>query len=41
LGDFTSGNTDNASFYLIGPNQFVSLGITPGQYSGVSFFDPQ
>ena len=41
FGDFTSGNTDNASFYLIGPNQFVSIGITPGQYSGVAFFDPQ
>jgi hypothetical protein len=41
FGDFTSGATVTASFYLIAPNQFVLIGINPGQYSGVAFFDPQ
>lgn len=42
FGDFTSGGTSIASFYLIGPNRFVAIGINPaGQYSGVMFFDPQ
>lgn len=41
FGNFTSGTTANASFYLIAPNQFVLIGITPGLYSGVAYFDPQ
>jgi hypothetical protein len=42
FGDFTSGGTSIATFYLIGPNQFVAIGVNPvGQYSGVMFFDPQ
>jgi hypothetical protein len=41
FGDFTSGNTVTASFYLIAPNQFVLIGVTSGQNSGVAFFDPQ
>ncbi len=41
FGDFTSGATSTASFYLIGPNQFVLIGIDQGRYSGVAFFDPQ
>lgn len=30
-----------AAFYVIGPNQFVLIGISPTIYSGVSFFDPE
>lgn len=41
FGDFTSGTTANASFYLIAPNQFVLIGVTQGLYSGVGYFDPQ
>jgi hypothetical protein len=41
FGDFTSGATVTASFYLIAPNQFVLIGINQGLYSGVAFFDPQ
>jgi len=41
FGDFTSGTTVTASFYLIAPNQFVLIGVTPGEDSGVAFFDPQ
>lgn len=41
FGDFTSGATVNASFYLIGTNQFVLIGIDSGRFSGVAFFDPQ
>lgn len=40
FGDFTSGNTVTASFYLIAPNQFVLIGVTGGEYSGVAFVDP-
>jgi len=38
---------DSASFYLIGPNQGVAIGVQqgansqPGPYSGVMFFDPE
>jgi len=42
FGDFTSGGTTTASFYIIAPRQFVLIGVSPtGQYSGVAFFDPQ
>ena len=41
FGDFTSGTTVNASFYLIAPNQFVLIGVNSGQYSGIAFFEPQ
>ena len=41
FGDFTSGNTATASFYLIAPNEFVLVGVAPGLYSGVAFFDSQ
>src|SRR5215467_998560 len=41
FGDFTSGGTSQAAFYMIAPRQFVLIGVTPGQYSGVAFFDPQ
>lgn len=41
FGDFVSGSTVNASFYMIAPNQFVSIGIQSGLDSGVAFFDPQ
>jgi hypothetical protein len=44
FGDFVSGNTVTATFYLIAPNQFVLIQTsaqTPPLYSGVAFFDPQ
>lgn len=41
FGDFVSGSTVNASFYMIAPNQFVLIGVQPDLYSGVAFFDPQ
>ncbi|MBZ5501189.1 MAG: hypothetical protein LAN59_02970 [Acidobacteriia bacterium] len=41
FGDFTSGTTVKASFYMIAPNQFVLIGVQSGLYSGVAFFDPQ
>jgi len=41
VGDFTSGKTVIASYYFIAPNQFVSIGVTNGEISGISFFDPQ
>ena len=43
FGDFTSpsGTQGTASFYMIAPNQFVGIGIAPGQFSGVFFVDPQ
>lgn len=47
FGDFTSttGQPTFASFYLIGPRQFVAIGQgsdgTGGEPSGVLFFDPQ
>lgn len=41
FGTFNSNQFYPASFYLIGPNQFVSIGTQSGAYSGISFFDPQ
>lgn len=41
FGDFTRSLSYPASFYLIGPNQFVLIGVQSGIDSGVSFFDPQ
>jgi hypothetical protein len=45
FGDPNAGSTDVASFYLIGPNQFVAMGLGPstvgGIPSGILFFDPQ
>ena len=41
FGDFTSGNTITASFYLIAPNRFVLIGVQSGLHSGIAFFDPQ
>lgn len=42
LGVFPgSGQYDIAFFYLIGPNQFVAIGESPGANSAVMFFDPQ
>jgi hypothetical protein len=43
FGNFTSptGTQGEASFYMIGPNQFVGIGIVPGLPSGVFFVDPQ
>jgi hypothetical protein len=41
FGDFTSGDTVSASFYLIAPNEFVMIGIQPGLKSGVAYFDPE
>ena len=40
LGDFTSGNTVNASFYMIAPNQCVLIGIQSETESGIAFVDP-
>jgi hypothetical protein len=43
FGDFVSptGTQDTASFYMIAPDQFVGIGVTPNQLSGVIFVDPQ
>jgi hypothetical protein len=43
FGDFASNQqtTRFASFYMIGPNQFVLIGIQMGLNSGIVFFDPQ
>lgn len=30
-----------ASFYMLGPDQFVLIGTQSGVYSGISFFDPR
>lgn len=40
-GDFTSSLMYPASFFIIGPNQFVSIGVQNSTYSGISFFAPQ
>ncbi len=40
-GDFTGSLLYTASFFIIGPNQFVSIGIQNSTYSGISFFAPQ
>jgi hypothetical protein len=36
----TSSQQAPASFYMLGPNQFVLIGTQSGVYSGISFFDP-
>jgi hypothetical protein len=41
LGDPNAYAADEASLYLIGPNQFVAISKTSGVASGVLFFDPQ
>ena len=43
FGDFSSDQrpTRSASFYMIGPNQFVLIGTQSGLNSGIVFFDPQ
>jgi hypothetical protein len=41
FGAFGTSLFDVASFYLIGPNQFVAIGTQPNTFSGVSFFTPQ
>ncbi len=41
LGNFTKGLQLPASFYIVGPNQFVMIGTQAGTNSGVSFLDPQ
>jgi hypothetical protein len=43
LGDFTPvvGLTHKVSYYLVGPNQFVCVGIDTGVFSGVGVFDPE
>jgi hypothetical protein len=47
LGDFTSGTTYQATFYMIAPNQFVAIAGIPGSvfgslppYTGVTFVGP-
>lgn len=40
-GDFTANQLYPASFYLVGPNQFVSIGTRNTTFSGISFFNPQ
>jgi hypothetical protein len=41
FGYFGSNQQYPASFYIIGPNQFASIGAQSGAYSGLAFFDPQ
>lgn len=41
FGAFGASQYYPAAFYLIGPNQFVSIGAQSGAYSGVAFFTPQ
>lgn len=43
FGDFVSDQrtTRFASFYMIGPNQFVLIGVQSGLNSGIVFFDPE
>jgi hypothetical protein len=39
-GDFTSNALVPASFYLIGPGRFFSIGVQNGTISGISYFSP-
>jgi hypothetical protein len=39
-GNFTPQATDPATFYLIAPNHFVTIGSQPGLISGLSLFTP-
>jgi hypothetical protein len=41
FGDFTANQLYPASFFLIGPNQFVSIGIRNTTFSGISWFEAQ
>jgi hypothetical protein len=41
FGDFTANQLYPASFFLIGPNQFISIGIRSATFSGISLFEPQ
>jgi hypothetical protein len=43
FGNFTasSNQTYPASFYIIGPNEFVMIAVQNGAFSGVGFSDPQ
>ena len=41
FGNFTANQADIASYYLIGPNQFVAIEISGLGPSGVLFVDPQ
>jgi hypothetical protein len=43
FGDFVSpsGTLDQATFYMVAPNQFVSIGTQSGVLSGVIFAAPQ
>ena len=48
FGDTNTFAADIASYYFIGPNQFVAIGLGPqpngtagGPSSGILFFDPQ
>jgi hypothetical protein len=43
FGDFISDQrtTQFTSFYMIGPNQFVLIGIQGGVNSAIAFFDPE
>ncbi len=41
FGDFDLNQYAPATFYLLGPNQFVLIGILSGVDSGVIFFDPE
>jgi hypothetical protein len=40
FGDYNLNQPAPGTFYLIGPNQFVLIGILSGTNSGVGFFDP-
>jgi hypothetical protein len=40
FADFNLNQQAPATFYLIGPNQFVLIGTLSGSESGVAFFDP-
>jgi hypothetical protein len=39
-GDFISNALVPASFYLIGPSRFFSIGVQSGRISGISYFSP-
>jgi hypothetical protein len=41
FGDFSLNQSAPATFYLLGPNQFVLIGTLSGTNSGVIFFDPE
>ena len=41
FGNFALGQPAPATFYVIGPNQFVMIGTLSSGQTGVSFFEPQ